>query len=171
MKSCTQRATAFGVLSGVLIAILGWVVLVAAYVWDDRRRMSDLSEEPAYLTAVWSRLTDTDGLPFWAAVGASVAALGAANGGIGGWAGCRTGRRDFLPVLWVALLPLLYPVAVYAKNPAGVSKLWGGAFVLAIFIIPFVWVAGRVGQELGVRQRQAEPSAAVDSASGFSSGR
>lgn len=58
VKSRTLRASAYGLLTGLLVSILGWVVLVAAFVWDDRRRMSDLSEEPAYVTVVWSKLTN-----------------------------------------------------------------------------------------------------------------
>lgn len=154
------RATTFGLLVGLLIGILGWVVLVAAFVWDDRRRMSDLYEERGYFAAVWSALTNTGGLPFWAAV----AAAGAANGGIGGWVAWRTGRCGVVSVLWVALLPLLLPLADYVDNPAGGSKSWGGAFVVALFVMPFVWVAGRVGQEVGARQRRAEPPLARDPA-------
>jgi hypothetical protein len=151
MKPRTLRATAIGLLAGLLISILGWIVMISAFIWDNRRRMSDLSDEPAYFTVVWRSLTHKDSLPYWAVV----AALGV-NGGIGGWSGCRTGRKGIVPVLWVALLPFLFPLAVYAENPAGGSKSWGGAFVVALFIIPFVWVAGRVGQELGVRQRKPE---------------
>ncbi len=160
MRSHGLRATAFGLLAGLLIGTLGWVVLVSAFLWDDRRRMSDLSEEPAYLAAVWARLTDGAGLPF----GAAVATLAAVNGAVGGWAAQLTGGRGVIPVLAVALTPLLFPVAVYAENPGGGSKWWGGAFVVALFVIPFVWVAGRVGQELGARQRHAEPGAAPDPA-------
>lgn len=129
------RVTAFGLLAGLLIGILGPITFVAACVWDDRLE--------------WSALTDERLLPYWTAV----AAAGAANGGIGAWAG-RLGYRRATPVVWVPLLLVLYPLVSFVRNPSD-SKTWGSELFVVVFVGLFVWVAGRVGQALGAMQRPA----------------
>jgi hypothetical protein len=141
------RVVASGLASGLLIGILGPVVGVAANVWDDRRRMTDTTEEPPYLSAVWSDLTDRRALPYWAAL----TGMGAANGVIGAWAGWR-GYRRMAPVLAVPLGVLLLPVVRFARNPSASETLMIELFA-ALFFGLFVWVAGRVGQDLGDMQR------------------
>ncbi len=116
----TLRVAASGLLTGLLLGTLGLATLVAANVWDDRRRMGDTADEPAYLSAVWSALAEPRFLPYWAAVGAA----GAANGGVGAWAALR-GNRGTAPVIAIPLLLLLFPLAVFVQYPSG-SKSWGG---------------------------------------------
>jgi hypothetical protein len=152
----TLRVAASGLLAGLLIGILGVVTFAAANTWDDRRRMSDTTEEPPYLSAVWSALTDRLALPYWAAT----AAAGAVNGGVGAWAG-RRGNRRAAPVAVVPLLLLLYPLAAFVRYPSD-SKSWGGELFVVVILGLFVWVAGRVGQEVGWRRRPADPGAAPD---------
>jgi hypothetical protein len=148
----TLLVAASGVLAGLLVGTLGVVTFAAANVWDDRRRMSDTTEEPPYLSAVWSALTDRRVLPYLAAA----AAAGAVNGGIGAWAGWRGSRRA-APVVAVPLLLLSFPLAICVRNPSD-SKTWGGELFVVVFVGLFVWVAGRVGQELGAWQRHVPPT-------------
>ena len=147
------RVVASGLMSGLLIGILGPTIGVAAGVWDDRRRMSDTTDEPPYPSAVWSALTNRRALPYWAAL----TAMGAANGMIGALAGWR-GYRRMAPVVALPLLPLLIPLMSFVENPAD-SKRWVIELFVVLFFGLFVWVAGRVGQELGARQGRVDPGA------------
>ena len=150
------RIAASGLVSGFLLGTLGPVVFAAANAWDDRRRMSDTADEPPYLSAVWSALSDRRVLPYWAAV----AAAAAVNGAIGALAGWR-GIRRVAPTVVVPFLLLALPLMSYADDPSD-SKTWGIELLVVVFVGLFVWVAGRVGQELGARQRQAGPGGPPD---------
>jgi hypothetical protein len=81
-----------------------------------------------------------------------VIVAGAANGGIGAWLGFK-GFRRAAPVAVIPLLLLLYPLSLYLRYSSD-SKWasWSAALPEAMFVGLFVWVAGRVGQELGDRQ-------------------
>lgn len=131
--SQSKRVVITGLFCGFLIGILGIVVFVAACVRDDRLE--------------WSVLTDAQYLPYW-----TVVVLAAAvNCGIGSWVGRRGGRR-LAPVFVIPFLMFLYPLMSFVKNPSD-SKLWGmDLLVVAIFGV-FLWIAGRVGQEIGMRNR------------------
>ncbi len=137
---------------GLIIGMLLPAVLATIQACEYRRQMADTVICPTYLGAVWLVLSDRERLPGLS----GIAAVGATSGAIGAWAGYRKGRHPIGPVLWFALIPLLLPLVVYAKNPAGGSKEWGGALCVAAIIIPFVWMAGRVGQELGALQRRSK---------------
>jgi hypothetical protein len=152
----TLRVAASGLVTGLLTSILGVVTFAAANVWDNRRRMSDTTDEPPYLSAVWSALTDRRALPYWAAIAAAVAV----NGGIGAWAGSRGSRRAAL----VAVVPILLVLCALAYWALGLSdpKAWGGELFVVAFVVLFVWVADRFGQEVGWWQRPTEPGAAPD---------
>jgi hypothetical protein len=152
------RVTASGWVLGLLIGILGPVIGVAANVWDDRRRMSDTTDEPPYLSEVWSTLTNRRALPYWALL----TGMGAANGMIGALAAWR-GYFRMIPVLILPLLLFLFPLISFAENPSDLGARSIELFVVVFFGL-FVLVAGRVGQELGARQRPAEPVAAPDPA-------
>jgi hypothetical protein len=145
------RVASSGLVLGLFIGILGPVIGVAANVWDDRRRMSDTTEEPRYLSVVWSTLTSAQALPYWVLL----AGMGAANGVIGALAGWR-GYRRLLPSLMLPLLLLLLPLVSFVE-PKSDSKTWVPELFVVVFFGLFVLVAGRAGQELGARQRQAEP--------------
>ncbi|HEX4592274.1 MAG TPA: hypothetical protein VH120_20230 [Gemmataceae bacterium] len=140
----------------VAASLLGVATFAAANTWDDRRRMSDTTEEPPYLSAVWSTLMDRHALPYWAAT----VAAGAVNGMAGAWSGLR-GNRRAAPVAVVPLLLLLYPLALFVQHPDN-SKSWVGVLIVVVILGLFVWVAGRVGQEVGWWQRPAERVAAPD---------
>jgi hypothetical protein len=142
------RVAASGLVLGLLIGSLGPVVFVAANIWDDRRRTSDTSEEPPYLSKVWSVLVDQETLPYLAVVAAS----GAMNGGIGAWAGWRSNRGVTL-IAAVPLMLFLFPLVIFAQNPSD-SKMWGGPLLVVGILAPFVWVASRAGQEVGVAGRR-----------------
>jgi hypothetical protein len=118
-----------GLLCGLLIGILGIVVFVGACVRDDRLE--------------WSALTDTQFLPNWV----SVVVAAAINGGIGACVGQR-GSRRVAPVFAIPLLMFLYPLASFVQDPSD-SKLWGVDLLVVAIFAPFVWIASRVGQELG----------------------
>jgi hypothetical protein len=148
----TLRVIGIGLASGLLIGILGPVIFIAANVWDDRRRMTDTTDEPAYLSAVRSSLTNSDLFPYLA----TVAVAGGVNGAIGAWVGWR-GIRGPARTVAVPLLFLLLPMTSCAENPSD-SKTWGIELFVVVFIGLFVWVAGRVGQELGTRQIATETS-------------
>ncbi len=150
------RVATSGLVAGLLIGILGPVIFVAANTWDDRRRMSDTTDEPSYFSAVWSALSNREALPYWA----GVAAAAAMNGVVGALVGWR-GIRRAAPTVLVPLLLLGLPLRSYAENPSD-SKTWGIELFVVVFVGLFVWVAGRIGQEVGARQRQAEPGAAAD---------
>jgi len=122
--------TACGLLSGLLIGILGPITLVAALAWRVR--------------ASWSILTD-ENLPYWVAVGF----IGAVNGGIGAWNGRRSDARRPWPVCWVPLMLLLYPLAVFVQYPHN-SKIWGVILLVVAWVGLFVLVAGLVGHKIGV---------------------
>ena len=123
------RIAAVGLLTGSLFGIVGSVSFVAACVRDDRMG--------------WSALTDRELLPYWIAG----AVAGAVNGGIGAWVG-RVGNRRIAPVAWVPLVLLLHPLAI-CMGQSSDSKSWGGDLCVVVFGGLFVWVAGRVGQEIG----------------------
>jgi hypothetical protein len=152
----TLRVAASGLLTGLLLGTLGVVTFAAANTWDDRRRLSDTKGEPPYLSAMWSALTDRRALPCWAAT----VAAGAVNGVVGAWAG-RRGNRRAAPVAAVPLLLLLFPLAAFVRYPSD-SKSWGAELFVVVIVGLFVWVAGRVGQEVGWWQRPAAPPAPAD---------
>lgn len=154
----TLRVITSGILTGLIISVLGMVTFAAACLWDDRRRMSDTTDEPPYLSALWSALTDQRALPFWTVV----AAVFALSGGIGSWGGARGSRR----VAPVSVIPFLMVLCVLAYWALGLStpKAWGAELFVAAFVVLFAWVGGRIGQEVGWRQRPAEPAAAPDPA-------
>jgi hypothetical protein len=133
----TLRVVASGLLGGLLIGILGVIVFVAACVRDKQLE--------------WTALTDERLLPYWAVV----VAAAAANSELGALAG-RRGNRRSAPVAVIPLLLLLYPLATFVECPSD-SKSWGVVLLVVVIFGLFVWVAGRVGQELGAWQRPAEP--------------
>ena len=73
-----------------------------------------------------------------------------------------------IPVLALPLLLFLFPLISFAENQSD-----SGTRVIELFVVVFfglfVLLAGRVGQELGARQRPAEPVAAPDPARGVGS--
>ena len=137
---------AAGAALGLLAGALTPVVFVAACVWDDR--------------TAWSALAEPVGIIYLVVL----TTLGAANGGVGARDGWRSDRRELGPVAWVPLSLLLFPAVMFALDQSD-SKSWGAALLVVGILAPFVWVAGRVGQEVGVRgRRSAKSSAARDPA-------
>lgn len=134
-----------GAVVGLVAGVLAPVVFVAACVWDGRTE--------------WSALTQPELTPYFAVL----AALGAVNGAVGAWDGWRSGLYRMWPVVWAPALLFLLPVTEWAQHPSD-SKSWGAALLVVGIVAPFVWVAGRVGQEVGARgrPRRAEPGAAPD---------
>ena len=125
---------AAGAAVGLAAGVLAPVVFVAACVWDGRTE--------------WSALTKPELVPYIA----TLAALGLVNGGVGAWDGWRSGRCRLWPVAGAPLLLFLFPAFAFAEAPSD-SKYWGPALLAVGIVAPFVWVAGRVGQEVGVRGR------------------
>lgn len=132
------RVIAAGAAVGLVAGVSAPVVFVAACVWDGRLQ--------------WSALTDPMLLPYIAAL----AALGTVNGAVGAWDGLRSVAYRLWPVAGAPALLFLFPAALWAEHPSD-SKSWGAALLVVGIVIPFVWVAGRVGQEIGVRGRIGTP--------------
>jgi hypothetical protein len=119
---------ALGIASGTLIGLLVPLILCGWEHWAGRT----VSFVPP------------EAIPFFAAGGA----LGAANGGVGTWAGWRWGSRPVGRLLWIPLLPPLYPLAIILQG--GPDSKGAGAELVAFGLLGvFVWVAGRIGQDLG----------------------
>jgi hypothetical protein len=142
-----------GLLAGLLIGVFGVFAMVAAWIGDDHRRAYDRTALLPYWTTVWVALTDPASLPYLA----GFATAAAANGAIGGWAG-RRGSRQVLPVAWIPLGVLVFAAVLIAWEFD--AKGWVAVLLPFVFIGVFVWVAGRVGQEVGARLRPTEPAAA-----------
>lgn len=121
--------TAFGLLAGALIGVSGLVAFAAACVWDGRMDWSDVGVRYA---------------PHLVVIGS----IGAVNGLVGAWDGWLSGARRPGPVLVVPLLLLTWPAVTFLRHPSD-SKSWGVEGFVAVFIGLFVWVAGRVTQEIG----------------------
>ncbi|MBM4071530.1 MAG: hypothetical protein FJ271_21735 [Planctomycetes bacterium] len=130
---------AAGAALGLVAGVLAPVVFVAACVWGDRME--------------WSDLTKPELAPYIAVL----VALGTANGAVGAWDGWRSGRCRAWPVAWAPGLLFLFPAWLWAQSPSD-SKSWGVALLAVGIVAPFVWVAGRVGQEVGVRGRKGTPN-------------
>ena len=129
-----------GAVIGLLAGVLAPVMFVAACVWDDRME--------------WSTLTKPEAVPYLAVL----ASLGLLNGVVGAWDGWRSGLCRGWPVAWAPALLFLFPLAEFAQYPSD-SKIWGPALLAVGIVAPFVWVGGRVAQEIGARgrQRHAKP--------------
>ncbi len=90
----------------------------------------------------------------WLFLWCSIPALvGAVNGMIGAADGMRSDKRQIWPVLIIPLLPLALPIIEFVQYPR-ISKFWVGALLVVGYFDLFVWVAGRVGQEIGVLVRR-----------------
>ena len=126
---------ASGAIVGCVAGLLGPIVFIAACVGNDR--------------TTWSVLTDPEAIPSVA----TLAFLGIVNGAVGAWDGWRSSARSGWPVAWAPLLLFLYPAAEFAQYPSD-SKLWGTYLFAVTMVAPFLWVAGRVGQEIGVAGRK-----------------
>jgi hypothetical protein len=142
-------ATTFGLLAGFGIGSLGPTIIVAWSAWYRRAHWShsDWADQP-YSVVVWSELTGKR-VPYWFAIGV----IGALNGALGARNGLHSDARRLWPVCVGLLLLLLYPLVEFVRYP-NAGEIGVGALVLAIFMAPFVWVAGRVGQEIGVACRR-----------------
>jgi hypothetical protein len=130
---------AAGAVIGFVAGVAAPVVLVAACVWDDRME--------------WSALTKPELAPYFAVV----VALGTVNGAVGACDGWRSGQCRAWPVAWAPGLLFLFPATLWALYQWD-SKGWGVALLAVGIVAPFVWVAGRVGQEVGVKGRKGTPN-------------
>ena len=128
-------AIAAGASIGLVAGVLAPVIFVAACVWDDRTE--------------WSALTNPELVPYWAVL----VSLGTLNGAFGAWDGWRSGLCRVLPVAWAPALLFVFPAVLWMQYPSN-SKEWGPALLAVCIVAPFVWVAGRIGQEVGVRSRK-----------------
>jgi hypothetical protein len=129
---------AAGAVIGLIAGILAPVVFVAAFVWDGRTE--------------WSTLTKPETVPYLAVL----AGLGTVNGMVGALDAWRSGRCRAWPVAWAPALLFLFPAWLSAQYLD--SKSWGPSLLAVGIVAPFVWVAGRVGQEVGVRGRKGMPN-------------
>jgi hypothetical protein len=121
-----------GAIVGCLAGILAPVVFVAACVWDER--------------TTWSALAAPQTVPHIVVL----VALSTLNGAVGAWDGWRSNVCRAWPVALAPLLLFIFPATEIARYPSS-SKAWGPAMLIVAVVAPFVWVAGRVGQEMGVR--------------------
>jgi hypothetical protein len=127
-----------GAVVGCLAGLLAPAIVVAVCVWDGYGN--------------WSALVDPDAVPYLAAL----AALGALNGALGAWDGWRSNDRRAWPVARVPLLLLLCPAAAFVQYTSSYNTL--GILLAVAIVAPFVWLAGRVGQEIGVAGRNSSPN-------------
>ncbi len=126
-----------GAVVGCFAGIAAPIVLVAACVWDGRTN--------------WSVLAKPEAIPYVA----TLVILGTLDGAVGARNGWRSSARRAWPVVWAPLLLFLYPATEFAQYPSD-SKIWGVSLLAVAIVAPFVWVAGRVGQEIGVAGRPRE---------------
>jgi hypothetical protein len=103
---------------------------------------------------------DPDAVPYLAAL----AVLGTLNGAAGAWDGWRSNARRAWPVARVPLLLLLCPTAAFVQYTSSYNTL--GTLLAVAIVAPFVWVAGRVGQEIGVAGRKGSPNPAPSQTAG-----
>ena len=136
-----------GAVIGLVAGVLAPVVFVAACVWDGRTE--------------WSTLTKPEAVPYLAVL----AGLGLLNGGVGAWDGWRSGLCRAWPVAWAPALLFLFPAVEFVQYPSD-SKSWGPGLLAVGIVAPFVWVAGRDGQEVGVRGRKGTPNQALQPTAG-----
>jgi len=120
-----------GLVSGLVLGAGGLMSIFAAKVYQDKVDWPTLT--PEYLSAL-----------------AICATIGAVNGSVGAWDGIRSQRWRLWPVAIVPVLMLTYPLPSCLEYPND-SKTWGLLLFLAFWVGLFVWVAGRIGQEIGVR--------------------
>jgi hypothetical protein len=128
-----------GAAVGLVAGVLAPVVFVAACVWDGR--------------TTWSALAEPEAVPYFAAL----VGLGILNGAVGAWDGWRSSAHRIWPVAWAPLQLFLFPLVLWAQDPSD-SKSWGAALLVVGILAPFVWVAGRIGQEIGVAGRRGRPN-------------
>jgi len=157
-------ATTFGLLAGFFIGILGPTIFVAASALYSGNRSIATYAAPHCGRAHWSHLDYADehfSAVIWSELTGewvpelfAIGVIGALNGALGARNGLRSAARSLWPVCLGPLLLLLYPFVEYIRNPNAGSMTWGGAVVLAYVMTPFAWVAGRVGQEIGVACRR-----------------
>jgi O-antigen/teichoic acid export membrane protein len=121
---------------GLLLGTLAPFALHAAFVWDKR---SD-----------WSSFTNPEYIAYFVVL----AIAGALNGSVGTWDGWRSRLCRLKPVVWVPMSLFLFPAFFCIHDPSD-SKTWGGAAFIVCIMAPFVWVSGRIGQEIGVRSRNS----------------
>jgi len=122
-----------GAFIGFVVGLLGPIVLVAGCVRDDRME--------------WSILFDPEMIAYFSVV----PLLGTINGSVGAWDGRRLGVSRQWPVVLVPLLLLIYPIVMYQLFSNN-SKTWGESVLIVAIVGPFVWVAGRMAQQYGVRR-------------------
>lgn len=133
---------AVGSALGLFAGVLAPVVFIAACVWDDRTE--------------WSSLLDPKAAPYIAVLGG----LGLINGGVGAWDGWRSGLCRQWPVALAPAALFLFPIYEFAQYPTD-SKTWGIALLAVCIVAPFIWVAGRISQEVGVRGRPQTASTGI----------
>ena len=123
--------TALGLLSGYIIGIIGVIIFIAGMVRGDR--------------AEWDEMKDRNVLQN----GCLLAITMAVNGAIGALYGWKTGSRRAWLVSLFPLLLFILPLLLFAQAPSD-SKAWGAPLLLCIYFATILWVAGRIGQAIGV---------------------
>lgn len=125
---------AIGAIAGLIFGVLAPISFLAACVWDGRLDWSSITK-PAFILLITAFTT-----------------LGTINGVFG----ARDGWRSRLCRMWtvaiVTSVPFLFPLILLVMDPSD-SKMWGPALIMIGIMTPFIWVAGRAGQEIGVRGR------------------
>ncbi len=135
------RVLATGAAIGFVAGICAPVAFVAALVRNE--------------TAEWSMLTNPTLVPYWALL----VALATATGAFGAWDCWRSGLRRARRVAWAPALLFLWPATEWAQNPSD-SKTWGVVLLVVAILAPFVWMGGRIGQEIGVRAARTRRTSA-----------
>ncbi len=124
------RAVALGVGCGALICLSGPVLLMLSQINSSDPPISIVTPEDQLHLGI-------------------VTALGAVNGGIGAGIAMLRRGRGIWPVFVIPLLLLYLPIIDVLQGADG--KTWVPELIIVLFVGVLVWVAGRVGQEFGIK--------------------
>jgi len=133
--------TTLGFLAAFVIAISGAMIFIAILVKGNRTE--------------WDILNDSHVPQRWI----EISILMGFNGGIGAFYGLKTGSRRSWPVSVFPLVLVMLPCIAFIQDST-YSEYAIPSFILvcsmALFLALFMWIAGRVGQVIGIRLKVSD---------------